>query len=343
MSTQTVDSPALVPDLKNGRGSGRPTTGGEGRGIAAVLAPVFAALAALLLHRYLPSRQSALPTRLYPFLLEILLVGSLCLATLQGFWKPLRFWVRYYGPLFAGWIAALALWDLLTLKLAWLQLPYFPGPDAVLQAISDDREELLKSAYSSLTLLLTGYLVGVGLGLASGVLIGWFREVRYWGLPVMKVIGPIPATALVPLAMVLFDTAFASGTALIALAVWFPVTVLTYSGIANVPVSYLDVARTLGARRGYLILRVAIPAALPSIFIGVFMGLLASFLALIVAETVGVKNGLGWYLKWQQGYAEYDKVWAAIALMSVFFSGIMTLLFKLRDRVLTWQKGMIRW
>ena len=130
---------------------------------------------------------------------------------------------------------------------------------------------------------------------------------------------------------------------LIALAVWFPVTMLTSSGIANVPVSYLDVARTLGAGRSYLIFRVAIPAALPSIFIGLFMGLGASFLTLIVAETVGVKSGLGWYLKWQQGYMEYAKVYAALVIMAAFFSSLMTLLFKVRDRVLGWQKGVIRW
>ena len=103
------------------------------------------------------------------------------------------------------------------------------------------------------------------------------------------------------------------------------------------------VRRTLGAGRAYLIFRVAIPSALPSIFLGLFMGMGASFLTLIVAETVGVRAGLGWYLKWQQGYVEYANVYAALVIMAVFFSGLMTLLFKVRDRVLSWQKGIIRW
>ncbi|MCA1659020.1 MAG: ABC transporter permease subunit [Verrucomicrobiaceae bacterium] len=114
-------------------------------------------------------------------------------------------------------------------------------------------------------------------------------------------------------------------------------------GISNTRASYLDVARTLGAGRGYLIFRVAIPAALPSIFIGLFMGLGASFLTLVVAETVGVKSGLGWYVAWAQGWAEYGKVYAALVIMAAFFSTIMTLLFKVRDRVLVWQKGVIKW
>jgi NitT/TauT family transport system permease protein len=231
----------------------------------------------------------------------------------------------------------------ITLKLAWMPLPYFPGPDAVLQGMWEDCGLLFESAWHSLLLLMTGYAFGVAAGLVCGVSIGWFRLVRYWGIPALRVLGPIPATAFIPLVMALLSNAFWSGSALIALAVWFPVTMLTFSGIANVPLSYLDVARTLGAGQGFLIFRVAIPAALPSIFLGLFMGLSASFLTLIVAETVGVQSGLGWYLKWQQGYVEYAKVYAALILMSVFFSGLMTLLFRLRDRVLGWQKGVIQW
>ncbi|PYL13476.1 MAG: hypothetical protein DMF43_05150 [Verrucomicrobia bacterium] len=139
---------------------------------------------------------------------------------------------------------------------------------------------------------------------------------------------------------------FEEGTSrrkLIALAVWFPVTMLTASGISNTRASYLDVARTLGAGRAYLVFRVAIPAAIPNIFIGLFMGLGASFLTLVVAESVGVKSGLGWYVSWAQGWAEYGKVYAALIIMAAFFSTLMTLLFKLRDHVLVWQKGVIKW
>ena len=94
---------------------------------------------------------------------------------------------------------------------------------------------------------------------------------------------------------------------------------LTASGISNTRASYLDVARTLGAGRAFLIFRVAIPAAMPNIFIGLFMGLGASFLTLVVAETVGVKSGLGWYVQWAQGWAEYGKVYAALVVMAAFF------------------------
>ncbi|MBV9274753.1 MAG: ABC transporter permease subunit [Verrucomicrobia bacterium] len=247
------------------------------------------------------------------------------------------------SPLLAAAVLFLACWELITSVLRWLPLPYFPGPAAVLRSLVNDWEVLFDSTWHSLVLLLGGYALGVVAGLFSGVCIGWSPQARYWGMPVLKIVGPIPATAWIPLAMVLSPSPVLSAVALIALAVWFPVTMLTASGISNTRTSYLDVARTLGGDRRYLIFRVAIPAAMPSIFIGLFMGLGASFLTLVVAETVGVKSGLGWYLGWAQGWAEYGKVYAALIIMAAFFSTLMTVLFKVRDRVLAWQKGVIKW
>src|SRR6185369_10629000 len=184
-------------------------------------------------------------------------------------------------------------WETITtgVRHAWLPLPYFPSPAGVLQCVVNDWQPLADSTWHSLILLMGGYALGVVLGLVTGICIGWSVRVRYWGMPLLKVIGPIPATAWIPLAMVVSPNLTLSSIGLIGLAVWFPVSMLTASGISNTRASYLDVARTLGAGKVYLIFRVAVPAALPNIFIGLFMGLGASFLTLVVAETVGVKSG----------------------------------------------------
>jgi NitT/TauT family transport system permease protein len=270
-------------------------------------------------------------------------VIALLTAPAQIFWPRLRRWRQTLHPILTATALLLCLWEIITSGVRLLPLPYFPGPAKVLHSLITDRMLLFDSTWHSLILLLSGYALGVIAGLITGLCIGWSPPVRYWGMPLLKVVGPIPATAWIPLAMVVSPSALISAVALIALAVWFPVTMLTASGISNTRASYLDVARTLGAGRGYLIFRVAVPAALPNIFIGLFMGLGASFLTLVVAETVGVKSGLGWYLSWAQGWAEYGKVFAALVIMAAFFSTIMTALFKVRDRMLVWQKGVIKW
>jgi NitT/TauT family transport system permease protein len=302
-----------------------------------------AAVAAMAVHAAVSRKDGAAETRSYWILLASVLALSAFLALAQRFSSGLRQWMREMCPIIGAAVALLAVWELITSGFRWLPLPYFPSPAWILQSFIDDRALLFDSTWHSLILLLGGYTLGVAVALVTGVCIGWYSRARYWGMPILKVIGPIPATAWIPLAMVLSPSQMMSAVGLIALSVWFPVTMLTISGIANTRASYLDVARTLGASEAYLILRVAVPAAMPSIFIGLFMGLGTSFLTLIVAETVGVKSGLGWYLSWAQGWAEYGKVYAALAIMAAFFSTIITVLFKLRDRALSWQKGVIKW
>jgi NitT/TauT family transport system permease protein len=311
--------------------------------VVALLAVPAATLFAVAVHLFVSRNEPATDARGYSWFLAIIFGVSIVGAMAQRFWRGLRHWMGHMCPIIAAAEGLLCLWEIITAGFHWLPLPYFPGPASVLQSLINDRALLFDSTWHSLLLLLSGYTLGVVIALITGICIGWFPGARYWGMPLLKVVGPIPATAWVPLAMVLSPSGTLSAVGLVALAVWFPVTMLTISGIANTRASYLDVARTLGAGQKYLIFRVAIPAAMPSIFIGLFMGLGTSFLTLIVAETVGVKSGLGWYVSWAQGWAEYGKVYAALLIMAAFFSTIMTGLFKVRDRVLVWQKGVIKW
>lgn len=308
-----------------------------------LLAAPLAAAIAMGIHLGVRKNDPEPDTTSYLIFLGAALGALVLLSLAQVFSSPLRRWMAHMCPIIAAALGLLCVWDLITSGFRLLPLPYFPSPASVLRNLLLDWELLAKSTWHSLLLLLGGYFVGAFVGIVTGICIGWFKQARYWGMPLLKVVGPIPATAWIPLAMVISPKPVFSAVGLVALAVWFPVTMLTMSGVANTRASYLDVARTLGAKPSFLILRVAIPAAMPNIFIGLFMGLGTSFLTLIVAETVGVKFGLGWYVSWAQGWAEYAKVFAALVIMAIFFSTIMTLLFKIRDRVLVWQKGTIKW
>ena len=126
--------------------------------------------------------------------------------------------------------------------------------------------------------------IGTVLGFVAGVAIGWSRLAYYWGHPLLRFIGPVPATAWLPVAVFVFPTSFSASAFLIALATGMPVAVLTWSGVASVNSRYYDVARVLDGNSRFLIFKVAIPAAMPHVFVGLFMGLSFSFAILVVAE-----------------------------------------------------------
>ncbi|HHB9188144.1 TPA: ABC transporter permease [Klebsiella pneumoniae] len=211
------------------------------------------------------------------------------------------------------------------------------------RVLHDDWPRLLDSLLHSLGLLGLGVLLGTSSGFITGLAIGWSQRIGYWVHPVLRLLGPVPSTALLPLCLFIFPSSFGASVFLIALSTWFPVTVLTWSGVMGIDKAWYDVARTLGASQRFLILRVAIPAALPNVFVGLFMGLGASFSVLIVAEMVGVKSGIGFYLQWAQGWAAYPNMYAALLVMALLCSGLISGLFMLRDRLLSWQRGGMQW
>jgi len=189
-----------------------------------------------------------------------IIAGGIIAATASGKWLG-----RFGAGLQARtpWLLAfglfLTLWEVATAKFAWLPLPFFPPPQAIIEVYTDDLPKLLDSVFASIKLQLGGYAIGAAAGFLTGVSIGWSRSVGYWVHPVLRFIGPLPATAWLPFAFFTFPSSWSASTFLIALATGFPVTVLTWSGVASVNNAYYDVARTLGARPSFLVLKVAIP------------------------------------------------------------------------------------
>lgn len=234
-------------------------------------------------------------------------------------------------------------WEISTAKTQLLETPYFAAPQEIFEHLWSDRRILAESLGNSLQLLALGFVLGLVAGLATGVVIGWWQQANYWVHPILMFLGPVPTLAWVPVIFALFPTAYSGAIFLIAVSVWFPITVLTRAGIVSVPRSYYDVTQTLGARSWFLVLRVSLPAALPSIFTGAFMALGSSFVSLTVAENFGVNSGLGWYLNWQKGWGDFPALYAGIVVLVGVCGVLLTLLFRLRGWVLRWEKELTRW
>ncbi|HMG05394.1 MAG TPA: hypothetical protein VK581_08030, partial [Chthoniobacterales bacterium] len=162
---------------------------------------------ALAIHFSVSQKEPPPETRSYTLFLCVVLGAGLVMAAAQRWWPTLRRWMRDMCPIFAAAVLLLSGWEVITSGFRLLPLPYFPSPAGVLQSLINDRALLFDSTWHSLILLLGGYALGVLTGLISGICIGWFSPARYWGMPVLKVIGPIPATAWIPLAMVVSPSA----------------------------------------------------------------------------------------------------------------------------------------
>jgi NitT/TauT family transport system permease protein len=175
----------------------------------------------------------------------------------------------------------------------------------------------------------------------AGVALGWSKSFAYWGMPILKLIGPAPATAWIAVTFYFFPTTLGVSVFIVALASGILVTILTSSGVASVDSASYDVGRNLGVRPWHLVARIALPSALPHRFVGLFMGLYSSVAVLVVAEMLDSKYGPGWYIQFQTHYSGYANVYATIVIMALLCAGLVKLLFLARERRLGWQRGFI--
>ncbi|MGN0728320.1 ABC transporter permease [Treponema sp.] len=307
--------------------------------------PFLAVAFSILLYILIPESGKQKKTA-HPYFLILNVIAAVVIAVFYAvsvFSKKMNSKLFYKLPFYAGLILFLALLNTVVTKTKLLPVLFFPSLDRITGLLWEQKFFLAKNFMFSLGLLSEGFVFGLAAGFATGLALGYNRKVGYWLNPVTKFLGPVPTTAWIPLALSVFPTTHAANVFLIAFAVWFPVTLMTASGLQSVNKIFFEVSETLGANTFSKIFRIAVPASLPQIFMGLFYGIVSSFATLMAVEMNGNSSGIGWYINWQKSVMQYDGVYAGLIIIAFMCSLILTLLFKVRDRILVWQKGVIRW
>jgi NitT/TauT family transport system permease protein len=160
---------------------------------------------------------------------------------------------------------------------------------AFLSAVTDGT--LATATLQTLATSLGGLAIGAGLGLAIGILLGLVRTADRLMEFSIEAFRPIPAVALIPIALLIFGFGFRMEIAIVAFAAFWPVLILSRSAVAGVEPRLIQVARALGFGMASRVWKIVLPAALPRIFVAFR---LAAGIALIVAVTVEIAaNPLG--------------------------------------------------
>lgn len=307
--------------------------------------PIIGVLIALLVNIIVPNHKKLKYADLphYRYFLYIALTVTVVLFIIALFNEKVRERYSYRGFFIGGVFAFLTLVDVATAKSMVLPQLYFPSIARIFNVFFEDSALLLECIQSSFLLLIKGIFIGFILGMICGIAVGWSKNANYWIYPFIRILGPIPSSTWTPLALVVFPSAQGAAVFLIAFGVWFQITILTCSGIQSVKKAYFEVSSTLGANDLQNLFKIAVPAAAPSIFLGFFNATCSSFVALMAAEMIGCKSGLGWYVNWQKTMLSYPNVYAGLIVVAIFCYILVTIQFKVRDRLLSWQEGVVKW
>ncbi|PWA10649.1 ABC transporter permease [Pueribacillus theae] len=200
-------------------------------------------------------------------------------------------------PLYAsvlGIAGLIILWEAVC-QLGIVPPLFLPAPSAIILAGWDmlTNGELVDNLLASLYRIVIGYSIGATVGILVGLILGFSRWFDAIGTPIVYSIYPIPKIALLPLFILWLGIGELSKVTIIALGVFFPVVINTYSGVKSVDQMLIKAAVTFGSNYFNVIRKVILPGALPMIFAGLKLAAGTSLLLLVAAEMIAAQKGIG--------------------------------------------------
>ncbi|MCV7298389.1 ABC transporter permease [Mycobacterium barrassiae] len=197
---------------------------------------------------------------------------------------------------------AILLWQVLTANdvRLWLRFDTLPTVTEIVSAFGAriGTQNYWLDLGQSLVRILTGFALAAVAGVVTGILLG--RSPRFANVfgPLTELARPIPAIAIVPVAILLFPTDEAGIVFITFLAAYFPIMVSTRHAVRALPTLWEDSVRTLGGSRWDVITRVVLPGILPGVFGGLSVGIGVAWICVISAEMISGRLGVG-YRTWQ--------------------------------------------
>ncbi|MFF2092871.1 ABC transporter permease [Paenibacillus sp. NPDC058174] len=184
---------------------------------------------------------------------------------------------------------------------------------------------------------LLGFLLGGGLGLATGVWVGFSYKTERLLDPTLQMLRTLPHLAIAPLFILWFGFGEMSKILLIAKGTFFPLYVNTFLGIRSVDGKLFDVGRVLQFSKWHMITKLIIPAAMPNILLGVRLSVGVAWLVLVVAEMMGSSSGIGFLINDARSFSLTAVVFVGIIVFALVGKLTDSLVKLLERRLLRWQ------
>ena len=225
--------------------------------------------------------------------------------------NKMKRWQKSYSP-------AVSLISVAVLLLIWegicragvVSSLFLPPPTLIISALIDMIQdgEIGVSLAASLYRILLGFFLGSAFGLLVGLVTGTSALADRMANPIVNALYPIPKIALLPLFILWLGIGEVSKVTIIALGVFFPVAMNTYSGVKNVDTLLIKVAVSFHAGWGY---------ALPMIFAGLRIAAGTALLLLVAAEMIAAEQGIGALILHYGDLMITERLMAGVIVLSV--------------------------
>ena len=211
--------------------------------------------------------------------------------------------------------AMIGLWEILCRS---MNIPRFvlPRPSEIGVMLFKRWDVIWPNALQTIETSMSGFLIGVSIGFALGILLG--ASVRFYqaAFPALIGINSIPKAALVPVLILWAGLGTLPALITSAIIVIFPVAAIVSTSIATMDPDLRDLMRSLGAGRLVTLVKIGIPQAMPHFLGSLRIAISLAFVGTIVAEAVAANLGLGCLMIRAASDFDEELVFAAVAVLA---------------------------
>jgi len=254
-----------------------------------------------------------------------------------------------------GWLgstamlaALVALWWVAS-NAGWVSRVFLPTPQATFASLLEGLNlpgpngnggngELLAFTQATVGRMVQGWLLASLFGVLLGAAIGVSPSVRAWVQPTLEFIRPLPASALLPLAISIFGLNPGMVLFVVAFGAMWPVLLATVHGFAAVEPRLAEVARCLQMSRAAYIWKMGLPNAMPDILAGMRLALTIALIVAVVGEMIASQSGLGQAILLAARAFRASDLFAGIVLLGLIGFVSNALLAFAEQRLLRWQR-----
>jgi len=246
-------------------------------------------------------------------------------------------WTDRSGSL-AVLAAVIALWWLASHR-QWISPVFLPTPVAAATSLVEGLAAgpLVGFAAATVLRMLLGWLLASLLGIVLGAAIGSSATARAWLQPMLEFLRPLPASALMPLAIAMFGLSPGMVLFVVAFGAMWPVLLATVHGFAAVHARLGEVSQALQLSKSAHMLKIALPNALPDILSGMRLALTVALIVAVVGEMIGSQSGLGQAILLAARSFRASELFAGVMLLGAIGFASSALLTWAERRLLRWQ------
>lgn len=233
---------------------------------------------------------------------------------------------------------AVVIWELIA-RLADVPSYILPPPTQIAVRIVESWGLLWDNSMATMASIGLGYVIGVLLGAVLALAMAYSEIVRNTLYPPIIASQAVPKIAIAPLLVLWLGFGIWPKVAVVALMVFFPVTITMVEGLRSVDPRLLDLLRSVYASPAQVFLRVSLPHALPQIFSGLKIGITLAVVGAVVGEWVGADSGLGHLLIIANTRLDATLLFSALVLLVIIGIALFLLIELLEKVLVPWKES----